>query len=198
MSIEKHVLDAMVQEQDVDRKYWEQLLSEPDADELWFAAVERRQQIDRFTKLVSVAPLIASGLQSVRRLMQNLAETAGRITVTGQPPQFDELNSYLSASDGGAVSEDASREIEVQWNNECIEELPPGLRLSFNSETLKCWHYQIAGSEGWLEQNDTWDVVAEDGPVILIFFDHEVSTLSISDALATESNRAIVTIIPSS
>jgi len=194
MSIEKHVLDAMVQGQDVDRQYWEQLLSEPDADELWFSAVERRRQIDRFTKLVSVAPLIASWLQSARRLMQNLAGTAGKLTVT---PQFDELNSYLSSSDEENVPEDASREIEVLWNNECIEELPSGLRLSFSSETLKCWHYQMAGGEGWLEPNDTWDVVAEDGPVILIFFDHEVSTLSIPDALATESNRAIVTIIPS-
>ena len=178
MSIEKHVLDAMVQGQDVDRKYWEQLFSEPDADELWFAAIERRRQIDRFTKLVSMAPRIASGLQSARRLMRKLAETVGRIAVTGET---DSLSYSLSASGDGDIPDDASREINILWNHECIEELPPGLRLSFSSESLKCWHYQMVQNEGWLTPEDTWEVVAEDGPVILIFFDKEVSSLGITD-----------------
>lgn len=193
MSIEKHLLDAMVQGQDVDRKYWEQLLSEPDADELWFAAIERRRQIDRFTKLVSMAPRIASGLQSARRLMRNLAETGGRIAVTGET---DSLSYSLSASGDADIPDDASREINILWNHERIEELPPGLRLSFSSESLKCWHYQMVGNEGWLTPEDTWEVVAEDGPVILIFFDKEVSSLGITAALATKSNRAVLTIIP--
>ncbi len=189
MSIDKHILDAMVQGQNVDPDYWQQLLKAPNADQLWFDAIDRRRQIDRFTRLVCASPSIAGLLQSARRRMKDLTTATGQIFAT---MQTDHLSYSLSDP------ADSPRNFEVSWNVARIEELPSGTRLSFKAEKLQSWHFQSLDDEGWLRPEDTWEVVAEEGPVLLTFFDKDLSTLLLKEALQTDYNRAVLTIIPAS
>jgi len=189
MIIEKHVLDAMVQGQEVDHEDWKQLLSEPHADKLWFDAIERRRQIDSYTKLVCISPKIAGFLKSARHRMKELTDAAGQIFAT---PQTDHLSYSLSDTT------DSSLSIKVNWNRERIEELPSGTRLSFQAEKLQSWYFQLPGDEGWMEPEEGWEVVVEEGPVLLTFFDQDLSALSLTEALETDNNRAVLTIIPAS
>lgn len=219
MTIDKLTLDAMVQGHEVDQTYWKQLLREPEADKLWFEAVERRKQIDRHTQLIALSPQTALLLRNAKRCINKMTSGLNSIVMDlTHPPEtprdpphsvavigcvFPIWDAFLGSAGNPFVKSSANDHqsskvvsVDIAWNTETIEEIPNGSHLTFKSDELACWHYQYMDESGWLEPEDSWKVDPDDGPVVLSFFSKKLDEPSWEHAMQSDCDKAILTIIP--
>jgi len=192
MSLSKSVLDSMMQGGDSTPENWEALLKSPDREALWFDAVKRREGLNAYIRFVAAYPDIATRIRSFKKYLGKVSETAKELVVN-IPQPFDLLSPELGRKeDKGA---DLSS-LLVKWGSDQVAELHDKTEIEFKLSQASSCYYEYKTEEGWLESPYYWEVLIEDGPVTLVFFDQKLSDLPLEVALAKASSKAILVIVP--
>lgn len=193
MSLTKSVLDSMVQGGSTTED-WEALLKSPDREAVWFDAVKRREGLNAYIRFVAAYPDIATRIRSFKKYLGKVSETAKELIVNITQP-VDLLSSELGRKeDKGADSSSLS----VEWSSDQVVELHDKAEIEFKLSQASSCYYEYKTEKGWLESPYNWEVLIEDGPVTLVFFDRKLSGLPLEVALTVASNKAILIIAPES
>lgn len=219
MKVDKIILDAMVQGRDVDEIYWKQLLLNPNREELWQGAIDRRRKIDNLCRLAIRFPSVATG---VRKIKSRLKVGKKRIDATFSNPSWSLSPRFSGPTSAGSIFSTlgdrkntkrikegaAISKVErsfftngaVNWGETHIEEYPSGQKLTFNSKDKQSIHYAYDDREGWISSDDQWEVKLNDGAVVLTFFDQylgdSLETTNLDMALQSDFGSFCLIIIP--
>ncbi len=192
MSLTKSELDAMVQGGDSTSEDWATLLKSPNRESLWFDAVKRREGLNTYIRYVTAYPDLAMRIRDFKKYLVKGSDSVKAIIANViQPP--DLLSPILgSKEDKGAKS----NLISVEWGSDQVVELNDKAEIEFKlSQTSSCY-YEYKTDKGWLQPPYYWEVLIEDGPATLIFFDRILIDLPLEIALTKASNKAILAIVP--
>lgn len=192
MPLTKLVLDSMVQGGDSRPEDWEALLKSPNRESLWFDAVKRREGLNAYIRFVAAYPDIATRIRSFKKHLVKVSETAKALVANVVQP-VDLLSPVLgSKEDKGADSSSFS----VEWGSDQVVELHDKAEIVFELLQVSSCYYEYKTDKGWLEPPYYWQVLIEEGPVTLVFFDQKLSDLPLEVALTKASNKAILVIVP--
>ncbi len=192
MSLTKSVLDSMVQGGDSTSDDWEALLKSPGRETLWFDAIKRREALNTYIRYVSTYPYLAVRIKALNSYIGKGSEALRDITANITQP-LDLLSPALGSKDS-EVSE--VKKLSVEWGRDQVVELVEKNQLEFNVGQKSSCHYEYKTEKGWLESPFHWEVLLEDGPATLIFFDRKLSGIPLEKALTESSNKAILVIVP--
>ncbi|MCJ8350451.1 hypothetical protein [Moritella sp.] len=185
MSLNKMTLDAMILGQDVDNSAWEALLHDSKREELWQAAVERREQINHFCKFAATWPKLAKSY----RMMKSITKSDVK------PPKLScfDLFSYrnaLQATMSGESNNGLDEFIlnEIPWGSQRIVEIESPRHIKFKCERTINIYYEYDDKIGWITSEDSWELKQSEGPVILTFIDGEVNNDSSYSTAIEQAN----------
>ena len=172
MSLNKMTLDAMVLGQEVDNSAWEALLHDPKREEIWQAAVERREQINHFCKFASTWPKLAKSYL-VMKSITKFDMKPPKISYADFFPDRDVLKVTMSGALNNKVDELILN--EIPWGSQRIVEIKSPTHIKFKCERVIYIHYEYGNEKGWITSEDSWEIKQSEGAVILTFIDGPVN-----------------------
>lgn len=166
MTLNKLVLDDLVQGHDSNSETWKLLIQDRDREEKWEQAVKRREQINQFCRFVVEWPTLAKRYMQICSLKKknilspelNLLEVMSR-------------DEPLRALLRNEIERAPCLKIDVEWGTQKIIELEYRMQLRFIIERHIPVHYSYGEEQGWICTQDSWDYVPTEGAVILTFVD---------------------------
>jgi hypothetical protein len=193
MSLTKSGLDSMIQGGDSPPEDWAALLRSPDRETLWFDAIKRREALNTYIRYVSTYPNLAVRIKALNSYIGKGSEALRDITASITQP-LDLLSPVLGSKDS---EEPVVKKLSVEWGRDQVVELEDRNQLEFDIGQKCSCHYEYKTENDWLESPFHWEVLLEDGPVTLIFFDRKLIGIPLEKALTDSSNKAILVLIPS-
>lgn len=192
MPLTKLALDSMVQGDDSSAEDWEALLKNPNREALWFDAVKRREGLNAYIRFVAAYPDIATRIRIFKKYLGKVSETAKELVVNITQP-VDLLSPELGRKEDKGAD---SSSLAVEWGSDQVVEFHDKTEIEFKLSQASSCYYEYKTDKGWLEPPYYWEVLIEDGPVTLVFFDQSSSDLSFEVALTKAANKAILIIVP--
>jgi len=172
MSLNKMTLDAMVLGQKVDDSAWEALLHDPKREEMWQAAVDRREQINHFCKLAATWPKLAKSYL-VMKSIKKFDIKPPKISYADFFPHRDVLQATMSCALDNQVDEFILN--EIPWGSQSIVEITSPTHIKFKCERVIHIRYEYGSEKGWITSEDSWELKQNEGPVILTFIDGPIN-----------------------
>ncbi len=172
MSLNKMTLDAMVLGQEVDNSAWEELLHDPKREEIWQAAVERREQINKFCKFAATWPKLAKSYQMMKSITKSDVKPP-KLSCFDFFPHRNALQATMSGESNNGL--DAFILNEIPWGTQRIVEIESSRHIKFKCERIIHIYYEYEDETGWISSEDLWELKQSEGAVILTFIDGEVN-----------------------
>lgn len=192
MILTKSVLDSMVQGGESTSEDWETLVKSPNRESLWFGAVKRREDLNAYIRYVAAYPELAMRIRGFKKYLAKSSESVKELIANITQP-VDLLSPVLgSQEDEGA---EVNR-LSVEWGSDQLVELYDKAEIEFKLSQASSCYYEYKTEKSWLEPPYRWEVLIQDGPVNLVFFDQNLSDLPLDAALTKASNKAILVIVP--
>ncbi|AWB57856.1 hypothetical protein [Colwellia sp. Arc7-D] len=191
MRLDQLSLDEMVQGLEVADDNWEILLRQPDAEEKWADAINRREHLNAFCRLAVKWPAIIFKYKKVKSFTKkNINSPLISIFSSGYEP-FSAVLSADSHSD-----EDSFLSIEVKWGKQQIVELDNVTSISFKSDTVINIFYSYNEGDGVISSNDSWCFKPEEGAVLLTFVEGDCIGNDFESILSQAKSVASVVLLP--
>jgi hypothetical protein len=169
MTLDKLTLDELVQGHDSDSETWKLLLQNIEREEIWDAAVKRREQLNRFCIFAVKWPGLAKTYKQLRSSIKKSIDSPNLI-IREVIPLNDPLEAALSNQNSSNVTS-ILVEIDVLWGEQQIIELDGEKRINFSIENDLPIHYSYSEGAGWITTSDLWHFYPYEGAVMLTFID---------------------------
>tara|TARA_R110002012_G_scaffold223885_2_gene395907 strand:+ start:10255 stop:10845 length:591 start_codon:yes stop_codon:yes gene_type:complete len=192
MTLDKLTLDELVQGHDSDSETWQLLLKDSEREEMWDAAVKRREQLNRFCIFAVKWPGLAQKYKQLRSSIKKSIDSPNLI-LREVIPSNNPFLAVLSNQESSIVVSDLV-EIDVFWGEQQIIELDEEKQIKFSIEKDLPIHYSYSEGAGWITTNDLWHFYPYEGAVMLTFID---GTRNEQDDLysTTQQAKSISTVV---
>jgi len=185
MTLDKLILDELVQGHDSDSETWQLLLKDSEREEIWDVAVKRREQLNRFCLFAVKWPSLAKTYKQLRSSIKKSIDSP-KLKLSEVIPSNHPLQAPLGKQEHSLFASSLV-EIDIFWGEQQIIELDGEMRIKFSIENDLPIHYSYSEGIGWITTNDLWDFYPDEGPVILTFIDGHKSE---PDDLRSTSQQA--------
>jgi hypothetical protein len=169
MTLNKLILDELVQGHDSDSETWQLLLKDSEREEMWDAAVKRREQLNRFCLFAVKWPSLAKTYKQLSTSIKKSIHSPKLKLFEGIPSNAP-LVATLSKQ-GSAMDSTGLLAVNITWGEQKIIELDVEKEIKFFSENELPIYYLYSESVGWMTTNDSWHFHPAEGAVILTFID---------------------------
>jgi hypothetical protein len=192
MTLDKLILDELVQGHDSDSETWQLLLKDSEREQMWDAAVKRREQLNRFCLFAVKWPSLAKTYKQLSSSIKKSIDSP-KLKLSEVIPFNAELEATLSKQDSSMDSTGLIA-VDITWGEQQIIELDGKKRIKFFSENELPIHYSYSEGLGWITTNDLWHFHPDEGAVILTFIDGHKSEQG--DLFSTsQQSKSISTIV---
>ncbi|ENM5907152.1 hypothetical protein [Vibrio mimicus] len=181
MSLDKLSLDEMVQGRNSNTDDWKELIKDPEREQIWKDAVQRRESLDRFCYFAAKWPQFVSYYQQAKHFVKK-STNSPKVSLMREIEPMGKLALTLSDRE----DEQEPLLVTVDWGCQQIIEIQDKQVVSFNTESKVQMYYKYEGSEGWITSDDKWEFFPDEGAVMLTFIDGDV----INDDLTESLNKA--------
>jgi len=192
MKLDKLTLDEMVQGIESEDSVWAELLSHPEAEQLWNNAVKRREELDAFCRFVVKWPSLVINYNKVKSFAKKSFDAPSISIFSPSPDLFSATLSNAQVND-----ESSSLEVAVEWGTQQVIELGSELRINFSTEALISIYYSYNNGDGWINSSDAWDFLPHEGAVLLTFVDADSKSNELELALRDAKSVATIVLLPS-
>jgi len=195
MTLDKLTLDELVQGHDSDSETWLSLLKNSDREQMWDAAVKRREQLDRFCLFAVKWPSLAKIYQQLSSSIKKSIDSP-KLKLFEDTPLNAMLDATLSKQDctmdsTGVIAAD------ITWGEQKIIELDVEKQINFFSENELPIYYSYSESVGWMTTNDLWHFHPAEGAVILTFIDgHRCEQDDLCSASQNAKSISTIVLLP--
>ena len=192
MKLDKLTLDEMVQGIESESSVWTELLSHPEAEQLWSNAVKRREKLDAFCRFVVKWPSLVTNYNKVKSFAKKSFDAPSISIFSPSPDLFS-----ATLNNAQVNAESSSLEVAVEWGTQQVIELGSELKIKFNTEALISIYYSYNCGDGWIKSSDAWDFLPHDGAVLLTFVDTDSKSNELELALRVAKSVATIVLLPS-
>ena len=193
MTLDKLTLDELVQGHDSDSDTWKLLLKNIEREEIWDAAVKRREQLNRFCIFAVKWPILAKTYKKLSSSIKKNIDSP-KLILQEVMPLNDTLQAVLGEQERSVAVSDLV-EIDISWGTQEIIELDGKKQIKFSIEKDLPIHYSYIGGHGWITTNDSWGFIPDEGAVILTFLDIDGATNEEDDLDSTTKNAKSISSI---
>jgi hypothetical protein len=194
MKLDKLTLDEMVQGIESENSVWTELLSHPEAEQLWSNAVKRREKLDAFCRFVVKWPSLVTNYNKVKSFAKKSFD-APSISILSSISNPDLFSATLNNAQVNAES--SLLEVAVEWGTQQVIELGSELKIKFNTEALISIYYSYNSGDGWINSSDAWDFLPHEGAVLLTFVDADSKSNELELVLRDAKSVATIVLLPS-
>lgn len=192
MKLDKLTLDEMVQGIESEDSVWTELLSHPEAEQLWSNAVKRREKLDAFCRFVVKWPSLMTNYNKVKSFAKKSFDAPSISIFSPSPDLFS-----ATLNNAQVNNESSSLEVAVEWGTQQVIELGSELRINFSTEALISIYYSYNNGDGWINSSYAWDFLPHEGAVLLTFVDTDSKSNELELALRDAKSVATIVLLPS-
>jgi hypothetical protein len=190
MTLDKLLLDEMVQGVESADENWVQLLQHPDAERVWSEAVKRRESLNAFCRLAARWPAIVLQYKKLKSFTKK-SINAPQINL------FSPSHQPFSAALSSISDEEQAFLIEVKWGKHQIVELDKDILINFNADRDINVYYSFTGGDGVIGIDDSWAFKLDEGAVLLTFVEGECLSNDFESILNHAKSVGSVVLLPS-
>lgn len=194
MPLDKLTLDELVQGHNSDAETWQLLLRDSEREEVWDAAVKRREQLNRFCLFAVKWPSLAKIYKQLSSSIKK-SKDSPNLKLHEVRHFSDPLHAVLGNKANTNLTSDLV-EVEITWGTQQIIELDENMKIEFLIESILPVHYSYSEGTGWITTEDSWDFLPDEGAVMLTFLDIDGAKKGGDDLnLIAQQAKSISTIV---
>lgn len=192
MPLDKLSLDEMVQGRNSNTDDWKELIKDPEREQIWKDAVQRRENLDRFCYFAAKWPQFVSYYQQAKHFVKK-STNSPKVSLMREIEPMGKLALTLSDRE----DEQEPLLVTVDWGRQQIIGIQDTQIVSFNTESQVHMYYKYEGSEGWITSDDKWEFSSDEGAVMLTFIDGEVINDDLTESLNKAKSVCYMVLLPS-